>query len=96
MVRYWVRDHGIGLSPGQQATLFTEFSRLQNVNMEGHGLGLSVVKRIVETLGGQVGIESEMGFTNREFACQRFKPGKRKNRHKCASFRRPTVNCQNL
>jgi len=61
MVRYWVRDSGAGLTAEQQAQLFTEFTRLKKVDIEGHGLGLAVVKRIVETLGGEVGIESEVG-----------------------------------
>ena len=57
-VRFWVRDNGPGLSPDQQARLFTPFERLHQVGIEGHGLGLSIVRRIVEKLGGQVGVES--------------------------------------
>jgi signal transduction histidine kinase len=57
-VRFWVRDNGSGLSPGDQARLFREFTRLADVRVEGHGLGLSIVKRIVEKLGGTVGVES--------------------------------------
>ncbi len=59
MVRFWVRDNGPGLSPHQQSQLFTKFERLGQANIEGHGLGLSIVRRIVEKLGGQVGVESE-------------------------------------
>ena len=61
MVRYWVRDNGQGLTPDQQSQLFTEFSRLHQVHVEGHGLGLSIVQRIIEKLGGQVGVESTVG-----------------------------------
>ncbi len=61
MVRFWVKDNGAGLTADQQAEIFTEFSRLKNIDVEGHGLGLSVVKRIVETLGGKVGIISQVG-----------------------------------
>jgi signal transduction histidine kinase len=39
--------------------LFTPFERLHQVRAEGHGLGLSIVRRIVEKLGGQVGVDSE-------------------------------------
>lgn len=61
MIRYWVSDNGRGLSAEQQAQLFTPFTRLNQVKIEGHGLGLSIVRRIVEKLGGEVGIESEPG-----------------------------------
>ncbi len=61
MVRYWVRDNGQGLTPEQQAKLFSPFTRLNQVSVAGHGLGLSIVRRIVEKLDGQVGIESELG-----------------------------------
>jgi PAS domain S-box-containing protein len=59
MVRFWVRDNGPGLSPEEQAQLFTPFTRLDRVRAKGHGLGLSIVRRIVERLGGQVGVESQ-------------------------------------
>jgi signal transduction histidine kinase len=60
-VRFWVRDNGPGLTPEEQARLFTPFGRLDQVQAEGHGLGLSIVLRIVERLGGEVGVESEAG-----------------------------------
>jgi len=61
MVRFWVRDNGHGLSSEEQARLFTPFTRLDQVRAKGHGLGLSIVRRIVEKLGGQVGVESLVG-----------------------------------
>lgn len=60
-IRFWVRDNGPGLAAEQQARLFTPFLRLHKERAEGHGLGLSIVQRIVEKLGGQVGIESKPG-----------------------------------
>jgi PAS domain S-box-containing protein len=60
-VRFWVRDNGLGLTPDMQSRLFAEFSRLDQVQAKGHGLGLSIVRRIVEKLGGQVGVESRVG-----------------------------------
>lgn len=60
-VRYWVRDNGEGLTDTQIAQLFKPFQRLQRVRTKGHGVGLTIVKRIVEKLGGQVGIESVPG-----------------------------------
>jgi signal transduction histidine kinase len=60
-VRLWIRDNGLGLAPEEQQRLFRPFSRLHHAAAKGHGLGLSIVRRIVEKLGGQVGIESEVG-----------------------------------
>ncbi len=59
IVRFWVRDNGDGLSTEEQAQLFTVFTRLGEKHVKGHGLGLSIAKRITEKLGGEVGIESE-------------------------------------
>ncbi len=59
--RFWIRDNGEGLTPEKQATLFTEFTRLDEVRADGHGLGLSIVRRIIEKLGGEVGVESDAG-----------------------------------
>lgn len=61
VVCFWVCDDGPGLTSEEQARLFTPFERLHQVRAEGHGLGLSIVRRIVEKLGGQVGVESEVG-----------------------------------
>ena len=60
-MRFWVRDNGAGLTPEQQASLFTPFSQLAQVRAKGHGLGLSIVQRIVARLNGQVGVDSEVG-----------------------------------
>jgi signal transduction histidine kinase len=59
--RFWVRDGGPGLSVEDQSKLFRPFTQLNQVRTKGHGLGLSIVRRIVEKLGGQVGVESEPG-----------------------------------
>jgi signal transduction histidine kinase len=61
MVRFWVRDNGPGLTSEEQAQLFTQFTRLHQAQAKGHGLGLSIVQRIIKKLGGQVGVESQMG-----------------------------------
>ncbi len=60
-IRFWVRDNGPGLAPEEQARLFAQFTRLHQVRAEGHGLGLSIVQRIIEKLGGEVGVESQVG-----------------------------------
>jgi signal transduction histidine kinase len=60
-IRFWVKDNGMGLSKDEQAQLFMPFKRLAKVGVGGHGLGLSIVQRIVHKLGGEVGVESESG-----------------------------------
>ena len=60
-VRFWVRDEGPGISLEAQPILFSEFTRPDVTQAEGYGLGLSIVRRIVEKLGGTVGVESEPG-----------------------------------
>lgn len=60
-IRFGVSDNGKGLTAEEQSKLFTPFTRLNQVKIEGHGLGLSIVRRIVEKLDGEVGIQSEPG-----------------------------------
>ncbi len=57
-VRFWVHDNGAGLTEEERGRLFALFERLHQVRTEGHGLGLSIVRRIVEKLGGRVGVEA--------------------------------------
>jgi signal transduction histidine kinase len=59
MVRFWIRDNGPGLTEEQQASLFVPFTQLAQVRVGGHGLGLSIVQRIILKLGGEAGVESE-------------------------------------
>ncbi|MBC7870130.1 MAG: GAF domain-containing sensor histidine kinase [Chitinophagaceae bacterium] len=59
-VRCEVQDTGIGIAPADQARLFEMFTRLHTVNVEGLGLGLSIVHRIVTKLNGQIGVESTL------------------------------------
>jgi len=61
LIRFGVCDNGLGLTPAEQACLFTPFTRLNQVRARGHGLGLSIVKRIVDKLGGETSITSEVG-----------------------------------
>jgi two-component system sensor histidine kinase/response regulator len=61
MVRFWMRDHGPVISADAQVKIFSPFSQTDLVCNPSHGLGLSIVQRIVEKLGGQVGFESETG-----------------------------------
>ena len=61
MIRFWVQDNGVGLQPEAHARLFTEFTRLAPDRAAGHGLGLTIVQRIITKLGGKVGVESTPG-----------------------------------
>ena len=56
-----MKDNGDGISDEVVGTLFTEFTRLGRTRAQGHGLGLSIVKRIIEKLDGEVGLESQVG-----------------------------------
>ena len=58
-VRFWVHDNGPGLTAEEQSKLFIPFTQLHQARATGYGLGLSIVHRIVEKLGGQVAVESD-------------------------------------
>ncbi len=61
-VRYNVKDNGTGLTPQERAKLFKDFSRLgKHSDTEGHGLGLVIVKQMIERIGGTVFVESAVG-----------------------------------
>jgi CheY-like chemotaxis protein/nitrogen-specific signal transduction histidine kinase len=61
--RISVRDTGAGLPPEKQAQLFQAFNRLgqEDGGEEGTGIGLMVAKRLVELMGGVIGVESTVG-----------------------------------
>ncbi len=57
-IKFWIKDNGKGLTIQQQIMLFRNFVRLDPQKADGYGLGLSIVKKIIEKLGGTVGVES--------------------------------------
>ncbi len=59
--RFWVRDNGDGIPLDKTNQLFSEFNRLEQTHLEGYGLGLSIVRRVIDRLGGEVGVESTPG-----------------------------------
>jgi signal transduction histidine kinase len=57
---FFVRDNGVGIDPSQHEKVFGLFYRL-DPKSEGTGVGLTIVKRIIEVHGGRILIESELG-----------------------------------
>jgi signal transduction histidine kinase len=61
LIEFFIKDNGIGIDPGDQQRIFLPFQRLEKVNVEGTGVGLSIVKRIIEGRGGSLRLESTPG-----------------------------------
>jgi two-component system sensor histidine kinase/response regulator len=61
MLHFWTRDNGPGIPPETRRHLFKPHNQISPITTRGHGLGLSIVLHIVEKLGGEVGVESEVG-----------------------------------
>jgi PAS domain S-box-containing protein len=64
MARIWVEDNGIGIPKEAQPRLFGMFQKLDS-EFEGTGIGLAIVRKVVERMGGQVGVDSESGKGSR-------------------------------
>jgi signal transduction histidine kinase len=58
--KIWVKDKGIGIPKNAQAKLFGMFQKL-DTQYEGTGIGLAIVRKVVERMDGKVGFESEPG-----------------------------------
>ncbi len=63
-VRFWFEDNGIGIDPEYHAKIFEMFERL-NQTYSGTGIGLALVRKVVERMGGKVGVESAHGKGSR-------------------------------
>jgi len=61
MARYEIEDNGLGIPLEAQERLFEQFSRFHTGHVEGFGLGLSIVLRIITRLNGQIGVVSAPG-----------------------------------
>lgn len=65
-VRLWIEDNGIGISPEHQARIFRVFERLHGVETyPGTGIGLAIVRKGAQRMGGEVGVESTPGKGSR-------------------------------
>ncbi|MFA7061850.1 MAG: ATP-binding protein [Pedobacter sp.] len=64
-VRYCVEDNGIGIPHDHQDKIWEIFQRLNPGDSEGDGLGLTLVRRIIDRLGGSIWVESEPGQGSR-------------------------------
>ena len=64
-VRVTVEDNGIGIEPNHQQRVFRVFERLNGTDYPGTGIGLSIVRKGVERMGGKVGLESTPGQGSR-------------------------------
>lgn len=61
-VEFWVRDNGVGIAPRDHQRIFNPFERLHTVQATGTGMGLSIIKRIIEARGGHIRLESAPGL----------------------------------
>ncbi len=59
IAKFWVKDNGQGIPEEMRPQVFKPFTRLVKERDTGHGLGLTIVQRIVQKLGGDVYFESE-------------------------------------
>ena len=85
-----IRDTGIGISKEFQQHIFENFSREETATVsgiQGTGLGLAITKKIVEMMGGTIGLESEEGVGSEFDVCLTFKlNGERKVYEKIESL----------
>lgn len=58
--RVFVKDNGVGIAPADHARIFRMFERAAGKKVPGTGIGLAIVKKAVERMGGSVGVTSEL------------------------------------
>ncbi len=65
-VKVWFEDNGIGIAPEHFQDIFQIFGRIHSSKeYEGTGIGLAIVRKAVERMGGSVGLTSEVGKGSR-------------------------------
>ena len=60
-VEYYVKDNGIGIDQKYHDNVFKMFQRLKEVSVEGTGIGLAIVRKIIDMTGGRIWFESQVG-----------------------------------
>jgi PAS domain S-box-containing protein len=66
IIRLWVQDNGIGIALQDQKRVFNVFERLHGSEIyPGTGIGLAIIRKGVERMGGKVGVESQLGQGSR-------------------------------
>ncbi|MEG4958829.1 MULTISPECIES: CHASE3 domain-containing protein [unclassified Microcoleus] len=66
IIRLWVEDNGIGIAAEHQKRIFRVFERLHGIeSYPGTGIGLAIVQKGIDRMGGQVGVESQLGQGSR-------------------------------
>ena len=58
---FWVQDNGIGIKDEDKERVFSIFERAAESSAEGTGIGLSIVKKIIQVHGGDIWVDSEFG-----------------------------------
>lgn len=64
-IRFWIEDNGIGIGSNEKKQLFQMFHRIHTESYPGTGIGLAIVRKAVERMGGETGVESEPGHGSR-------------------------------
>ena len=60
-VEFYVKDNGIGIDPQYHGQIFGIFHRIKELDVEGTGIGLAIVKKIVDSAGGRIWLQSKKG-----------------------------------
>lgn len=70
-IRIWIEDNGTGIPKGGEGKIFQMFQRMHGSDYEGTGIGLALVRKVTERMGGRIGVESRENVGSRfwvEFA----------------------------
>ena len=90
---FFVRDNGMGIPAAHQPKLFQALQRLHPDKAPGEGIGLAIVRRILERLGGSIRVESEVGRGTTFYFTL---PAARESEQAERPDGEPTPDCQNL
>lgn len=94
LVRVWIEDNGIGIPPSQHERVFRVFERLNGERYGGTGIGLSIVRKGIERMGGRMGLKSEAGKGSKfwiELPCAKFDENEKRSTAQRVKKPRPTA-----